>query len=397
MTTPLLPGLNFVAGLILLHVPSEPAAFGLLSVLLLERGLRTFFVDGMAHLQTRLWQLARLLDPPLAAHLDAVGAPTVLWAAPWFLTCFASTFPVGVAARAVDVLLGGTPVRAPVLAVARAFARLGAPAALAAADMEGAVTALRDGVPRLPEARLHEAMTDALCVAWTPAEAAVLDSADGPAFESVADTVARLADGGETPAVASAAPAPSPRPALRWAPSEPAAVTTTPDGRLAPPPPSPGVAGRASAPVGDLLSGGRAEAASPPPRPPSLLTSVASLRLADAALPPADAAADFLSAALAKAGDEAAPPPLAATTATPSSSAAVPALPVAPHAAAAAALPPVGGDRRRGGGGLPSGGSDEWGAFASADAEAVDDDAARVGAALESWGPFASADGVDKG
>ena len=368
-------GLNFVAAVLLIHVTSERAAFGLLAILLLERGLRALYVDGMAALQLRLSQLQLLLEaeaprpgePTLGAHLETVCAPTVLWAAPWFLTCFASSFPIGISARCIDVLLGGTPIRAPVLAVARAFARRAARAVLAATDMEAAVAALRDGVPRLPEVTLHEAMTDALASPWrSGGEAAIVERVDE--IESVVATVDRLARGearATTGEEAGTSPSLRARPSLKWA--EGLASPTAADGRLPAPPPSPG--------------GRSAGVPSPPPAPTLARVSLAaadSLRRADAALPPADVARSFYETALAAVGGSdsvapAGPSAAAASTDAPST------------------RPPLPRPAPR----QPSGGSDDWGAFAAA-SDAGADNGAAVGAtaaALDAWGPFQSVDG----
>ena len=367
-------GLNFVAAVLLIHVKSERAAFGLLAILLLERGLRALYVDGMAALQLRLSQLQLLLEaetarpgePSLGAHLESVCAPTVLWAAPWFLTCFASSFPIGVSARCIDVLLRGTPIRAPVLAIARAFARCASRAVLSAGDMETAVAALRDGVPRLPEATLNEMMTEALASSWSGSEAVIVERVDE--IESVVATVDRLSRGearATTDEEAGASPSLRARPSLKWA--EGLASPSAGDGRLPLPPQSPG--------------GGRSASVPSPPRAPTLarvsLVAAASLRRADAALPPADVAGAFYDTALAAVGgsDAAAPP------AIPSAAVSVDAPPPRPLLPRRASL-------------HPSGGSDDWGAFAAAaDAAPGEASVGATTAALDAWGPYQSVDG----
>jgi hypothetical protein len=145
--------MSFVAGVLLCHLP-EGDAFGCLAVLMQDRGLRRYYSPDMALLQvggpgggealgwywegallrggsgrlraacfvvssgrkrwlgrqtkprvaaaraqTHLWQLGRLLPPRLAAHLEGVGVTPSLYAASWLMTCFASDFPLGFAAR----------------------------------------------------------------------------------------------------------------------------------------------------------------------------------------------------------------------------------------------------------------------------------------------------------
>lgn len=365
-------GLNFLAGLLLLHVPDERASFGLLVTLMMQRGLRALYEDDMAALQGRLCQLQRLLPAEVGAHLEAVGASPALYAAPWFLTLFASDpFPVGVGARLVDTLLCGSPVRAPILAVALAFVRSVSPALLAARDVEAAIRVLRVGLPATPAARLHELVGDALATPWTRAQLSLLDRVDGGGGESVAATVARLDAGGEWVEDEGEAPAASGPVSLSWARPSADGLPASPPGRLPPPPASPAAAVRARM---------AAQLASAP----------SDLLSADAAVPPASAAAALLPS-LSLGRELRRPPPL----------------PVAVHAAAAASLPPVVGRRPRDGGE----GSGEWREFRgadmsggsgpgtpyaplSADSALSSAHASTLAAGLESWGPFQrSADG----
>ncbi len=55
--------------------------------------------------QVRLWQLGKLLPDQLATHLESHAVLPVLYASSWFLTCFASDFPIQFAARVLDVVL----------------------------------------------------------------------------------------------------------------------------------------------------------------------------------------------------------------------------------------------------------------------------------------------------
>ncbi|GLG97701.1 Ecotropic viral integration site 5 ortholog [Gryllus bimaculatus] len=90
-------GLNFVAGVLLLHMP-EDSAFFLLKHLMFRRGLRRQYLPDMAALQVQLYQLSRLLHdqhPDLYMHFDIHEIAPTLYAAPWILTVFASQFPLG--------------------------------------------------------------------------------------------------------------------------------------------------------------------------------------------------------------------------------------------------------------------------------------------------------------
>eukprot|EP00102_Acyrthosiphon_pisum_P011589 XP_008180366.1 PREDICTED: TBC1 domain family member 1 isoform X2 [Acyrthosiphon pisum] len=99
-------GLCFVAGVLLLHM-SEEQAFMMLKHLMFRRSLRKQYLPDMAALQVQLYQLSRLLHdhhPDLYAHFDNCDIPPTLYAAPWFLTMFASQFPLGFVARIFDIL-----------------------------------------------------------------------------------------------------------------------------------------------------------------------------------------------------------------------------------------------------------------------------------------------------
>lgn len=99
-------GLCFVAGVLLLHM-SEEQAYMMLKHLMFRRSLRKQYLPDMAALQVQLYQLSRLLHdhhPDLYAHFDNCDIPPTLYAAPWFLTMFASQFPLGFVARIFDIL-----------------------------------------------------------------------------------------------------------------------------------------------------------------------------------------------------------------------------------------------------------------------------------------------------
>lgn len=55
--------------------------------------------------QVRLWQLGKLLPAQLAEHLESLAVLPVLYASAWLLTCFGSDFPIGFAARVLDVVM----------------------------------------------------------------------------------------------------------------------------------------------------------------------------------------------------------------------------------------------------------------------------------------------------
>lgn len=99
-------GLSFVAGVLLLHM-SEEDAFHMLKFLMYDMGLRKQYRPDMIILQIQMYQLSRLLHDyhrELYSHLELYEIGPSLYAAPWFLTAFASHFPLGFVARVFDML-----------------------------------------------------------------------------------------------------------------------------------------------------------------------------------------------------------------------------------------------------------------------------------------------------
>uniref|UniRef100_A0A8C6X8U9 TBC1 domain family member 4 n=1 Tax=Naja naja TaxID=35670 RepID=A0A8C6X8U9_NAJNA len=99
-------GLSFVAGVLLLHM-SEEEAFKMLKFLMFELGLRKQYRPDMTILQIQMYQLSRLLHDyhkDLYDHFEANEISPSLYAAPWFLTLFASQFPLGFVARVFDLM-----------------------------------------------------------------------------------------------------------------------------------------------------------------------------------------------------------------------------------------------------------------------------------------------------
>ncbi|XP_069924220.1 TBC1 domain family member 1 isoform X4 [Oryctolagus cuniculus] len=99
-------GLSFVAGILLLHM-SEEEAFKMLKFLMYDMGLRKQYRPDMIILQIQMYQLSRLLHDyhrDLYNHLEEHEIGPSLYAAPWFLTVFASQFPLGFVARVFDMI-----------------------------------------------------------------------------------------------------------------------------------------------------------------------------------------------------------------------------------------------------------------------------------------------------
>lgn len=100
-------GLSFVAGILLLHVDSEDEAFELMRHLLFNFGLRKQYLPSMNALHLQLYQITRLLrdyEYDLFNHFDKHDISPSLYAAPWFLTLFASQFPLGFVSRLLDLI-----------------------------------------------------------------------------------------------------------------------------------------------------------------------------------------------------------------------------------------------------------------------------------------------------
>ncbi|XP_069323252.1 TBC1 domain family member 4 isoform X5 [Eulemur rufifrons] len=106
-------GISFVAGVLLLHM-SEEQAFEMLKFLMYDLGFRKQYRPDMMSLQIQMYQLSRLLHDyhrVLYNHLEENEISPSLYAAPWFLTLFASQFSLGFVARVFDIIfLQGTEV-----------------------------------------------------------------------------------------------------------------------------------------------------------------------------------------------------------------------------------------------------------------------------------------------
>nr|XP_022328358.1 TBC1 domain family member 1-like isoform X3 [Crassostrea virginica] len=100
-------GLSFIAGILLMHMEEEHA-FETLRHMMFNLGLRKQFQPNMMPLQVQLYQLTRLIHDnykDLHDHFEEHEIAPNLYAAPWFLTVFASQFPLGFVARVFDLLL----------------------------------------------------------------------------------------------------------------------------------------------------------------------------------------------------------------------------------------------------------------------------------------------------
>ncbi|XP_041360005.1 TBC1 domain family member 4-like isoform X2 [Gigantopelta aegis] len=99
-------GLSFVVGVLLMHM-SEDDAFETMKYLMFRFGLQKQYRPNMMALQVKLYQLTRLIHDhhrELYDHFERHEIAPTLYAAPWFLTLFASQFPLGFVARCFDMI-----------------------------------------------------------------------------------------------------------------------------------------------------------------------------------------------------------------------------------------------------------------------------------------------------
>ncbi|RMX40307.1 hypothetical protein pdam_00008698 [Pocillopora damicornis] len=99
-------GLSFVAGILLMHMKEEDA-YDILRFMMYTLGVRKQYKPDMQDLQTQFYMLSRLLHDyykPVYEFLLELEITPTLYAAPWFLTLFASHFPVGFVARVLDMM-----------------------------------------------------------------------------------------------------------------------------------------------------------------------------------------------------------------------------------------------------------------------------------------------------
>jgi len=99
-------GISFVAGIMLMHL-SEEDAFKSFCHIMFNRTIRNQYKPDMYAVQQQLYQLSRLLHdyhPVLYEHFNTHDVTPTLYAAPWFLTLYASQYPVGFVSRVMDLV-----------------------------------------------------------------------------------------------------------------------------------------------------------------------------------------------------------------------------------------------------------------------------------------------------
>ncbi|KAI5087713.1 TBC1 domain family member 1 isoform X1, partial [Silurus meridionalis] len=152
-------GLSFVAGVLLLHM-SEEEAFNMLKFLMYDMGLRKQYRPDMIILQIQMYQLSRLLHDyhrELYSHLEQHEIGPSLYAAPWFLTAFASHFPLGFVARVFDMLfLQGSEV---IFKVALSLLGSHKPLILQHDNLESIVDFIKSTLPNLGLVQMEKTIT----------------------------------------------------------------------------------------------------------------------------------------------------------------------------------------------------------------------------------------------
>uniref|UniRef100_A0A671RGU5 TBC1 domain family member 4 n=1 Tax=Sinocyclocheilus anshuiensis TaxID=1608454 RepID=A0A671RGU5_9TELE len=155
-------GISFVAGLLLLHM-SEEQAFDTLKFLMYDLGIRRQYRPDMISLQIQMYQLSRLLHDyhrNVYTHLEEHEICPSLYAAPWFLTLFASQFPLGFVARIFDLLfVQGTEV---IFKVALCLLSSHRGEILECDGFESIVDYLKSTIPTLTHSQMEETITKAI-------------------------------------------------------------------------------------------------------------------------------------------------------------------------------------------------------------------------------------------
>ncbi|XP_027569363.1 TBC1 domain family member 4 isoform X1 [Pipra filicauda] len=152
-------GISFVAGVLLLHM-SEEQAFEMLKFLMYDLGFRKQYRPDMMSLQIQMYQLSRLLHDyhrDLYNHLEENEISPSLYAAPWFLTLFASQFPLGFVARVFDIIfLQGTEV---IFKVALSLLSSQETAIMGCENFENIVDFLKTTIPDMTQPQMEKIIT----------------------------------------------------------------------------------------------------------------------------------------------------------------------------------------------------------------------------------------------
>ncbi|KAL0280239.1 UNVERIFIED_CONTAM: hypothetical protein PYX00_001591 [Menopon gallinae] len=100
-------GSGFIVGLLLMQMPEEDA-FAVLVKIMQDYRMRDMFKPSMAELGLCMFQLENLVQeflPDIHFHFQSQSFHTTMYASSWFLTLFATTLPLPIASRIMDVFL----------------------------------------------------------------------------------------------------------------------------------------------------------------------------------------------------------------------------------------------------------------------------------------------------
>lgn len=100
-------GLSFIAGVLLMHTCIEDEAYKLLYCIMHEIGCRSMYLPDMKGMKLAMYKMTRLLhdkENDVFKFFQKHEITMMLVATPWFLTMFASTFPMGFVARVFDIV-----------------------------------------------------------------------------------------------------------------------------------------------------------------------------------------------------------------------------------------------------------------------------------------------------
>jgi hypothetical protein len=101
-------GSAFIVGLLLMQQMPEEDAFATFVQLMVDYRLREMFKPSMSELGLCMYQLECLVQellPEIHTHFQTQSFHTSMYASSWFLTLFATTFPLNMACRIFDVFL----------------------------------------------------------------------------------------------------------------------------------------------------------------------------------------------------------------------------------------------------------------------------------------------------
>jgi len=156
-----------------------------------------------------LGQLSRLLPESLVYHLESLGALPVIFASSWFLTCFAATFPIQIAARVMDVVLCGC-FEAFLLKLTYTFLMTNKRLLMSLSSMEDILEFMTSTLPNLNMNDLQDVVSEAVQTPWTRTQQSILENTS--VAESLYDTISRVEDALSSMESISTSDGDSPRP-----------------------------------------------------------------------------------------------------------------------------------------------------------------------------------------